>query len=260
MFGSGISKNCSLKELSLVVEVPDCLCPILNGLSVNTSILTFSVSVGTVYTTGSSNLLGQCLEKCFTLNHFMNKIDFALDRAMLFQNLSISFSNNNMIWLPAQVSCICTGLCANTSVVTLDISGCHIDTEACDAVCGMLSHNTTLKHLFLNPVHLEKQEAVTMIDSCRDSATLELLSLVQWPPKRWSSDKGKASFHYSCDPEIKSVLLEMLKLREDQKDSKPVLNVYWLVATYIVLMCIYLILSVYREYDAAKGQILPQSL
>ena len=159
-------------------------------------------------------------------------------------------------WSSAQVSSICTGLCANTSVVTLDISGCHIDTDACHAVCGMLSQNTTLKHLFLNPVHLEKQEAVAMIGSCRANVTLELLSLVHWPPV-------KDPFHYSCDPEIKSVLLKIQKLREDQEDSKPVLKVYWLVATYIVLMCCFIMLSVYRkhdEYSTAKYQILSQSL
>ena len=70
-------------------------------------------------------------------------------------------------------------LCANTTLVTLDICGCEIDTEACPAVCGMLSQNATLQNFFLNPVSLEKQEAIAMIDSCRANATLELLSLVQ---------------------------------------------------------------------------------
>ena len=99
---------------------------------------------------------------------------------------------------------ICTGLCANTTVVTLDISGCYIDTEACHAVCGMLSQNTTLQHLFLNPVQLDKQEAITMIESCRDNDTLELLSLVQWPPST-CDDEGKDPFQYLCDPEINRV-------------------------------------------------------
>ena len=244
VFGNGISQNCSLKKIELTVEVPDCLCPILNGLSSNTSLTIFKVSVSE---NGFSNALGHCLEKCLTLNHSLNIIDFT---ARYF------ISCKYILWSSTQVSSICSGLCANTTVVTLDITGCHIDTEACHAVCGMLSQNTTLKHFFLNPVHLEKQEAVAMIDSCRANVTLELLSLVQRSP-------GRDPFHYSCDPEIKSVLLKIQKLREDQEDNKPVLNVYWLVATYIVLMCCYLILSVYREcneYQTAKNWILPQSL
>ena len=223
VFGNGISQNYSLKELQLTVEVPDCLCPILNGLSSNASITTFRVYVSEI---GVSNALGQCLEKCLTLNHSLNILDFTE------RNILIKY-----IWSSTEVSCICTGLCANTTVVTLDISGCHIDTEACHAVCSMLSQNTTLKHFFLNPVHLEKQEAVAIIDSCRANATLELLSLVHWPPNIYVYDSKP--FRYSCDPEIKTMLLKILKLREDQENSKPVLNVYWLVATYIVLMCCY---------------------
>ena len=122
------------------------------------------------------------------------------------------------------MSSICTGLCANTTVVTLDISGCYIDTKACHAVCSMLSQNTTLQHLYLNPVHLEKQEAVALIDSCRGNATLKLLSLVQWPPKRWSDDEGKDPFHYYRDAEISHILQQI----------QPLLNVYWLVIIYIV--------------------------
>ena len=127
---------------------------------------------------------------------------------------------------------ICTGLCANTTVVILDITGCYIDTDACHAVCGMLSQNTTLQHLFLNPVHLEKQQAIAMIDSCRANATLELLSLVQWPPKiSWLNNQGKDPFQYSCDPEITHVLLKIQKLRQDK--DEPLLSVYWLVRSYI---------------------------
>ena len=130
----------------------------------------------------------------------------------------------------------------STTVVTLDISGCYIDTDACHAICGMLSQNTILQHLFLNPVHLEKQQAITMIDSCRANATLELLSLVQWPPKMWPDDQGKDPFQYSCDLEINLVLLKIQILRQEK--DKPLLNVYWLVVIYIVLMCCYLILYV----------------
>ena len=230
VFGNIISQNCSLKKLCIKVDTADFLDPILNGLSSNISITTFKAWPDK---TSASNTLGQCLKKCLILNHSLNVVDFTC----IIQHLCVS-------WSPTQVSSICTGLCANTTVVTLDISGCYIDTDACYAVCGMLSQNTTLQHLFLNPVHLEKQQAVTMIDSCRANATLELLSLVQWPPKipQIFDVQGKDPFQYSCDPEINRVLLKIQKLRQEK--DKPLLSVYWLVAIYIVLMCCYLILYV----------------
>ena len=217
VFGDIISQNCSLKTLLINVATADCLDPILNGLSSNTSITTFRAWPGE---TGASNILGQCLEKCLTLNHSLNTVDFTSSNCLL-QIFHVS-------WSSTQVCSICTGLCANTTVVTLDISGCYIDTEACHAVCGMLSQNTTLQHLFLNPVQLDKQEAITMIESCRDNTTLELLSLVQWPPKIYPDDDGderKNPFQYSCDPEYKHVLLKIQKLRQER--DKPLLNVYW---------------------------------
>ena len=213
VFGNIISQNCSLKILCLEVATADCLVPILNGLSSNTSITTFSAWPDK---SGASNTLGHCLKKYLTLNHSLNVVHFT--------NISL-ISLNYVSWSSTQVCSICTGLCANTTVVTLDISGCYIDTEACHAVCGMLSQNTTLQHLFLNPVHLVKQEAITMIESCTDNDTLKRLSLVQWPPKTLlSDDGGKESFQNSCDPEINDVLLEI------QKRRQPLLNVYWLVS------------------------------
>ena len=232
VFGNIINQNCSLKKLYITVATADYLDPILNGLSSNTSITTFKAWPGI---TGASNTLGQCLEKCLILDHSLNVVDFT---SSTIQHLYVS-------WSSTQVSSICTGLCANTAVVTLDITGCYIDTDACHAVCGMLSQNTTLQHLFLNPVHLEKQQAIAMIDSCRANATLELLSLVQWPPKismLWLNIQGKDPFQYSCDPEINHVLLKIQKLRQDK--DEPLLSIYWLVAIYIVLMCCYLILYV----------------
>ena len=219
VFGNIISQNCSLKILCVDVATGDCLDPILNGLSSNTSITTFSAWPNKVC---ASNTLGQCLVNCLTVNCSVNIIDFTSYFSIPIQYVS---------WSSTQVCSICTGLCANTTVVTLDISGCCIDTEACHAVCGMLSQNTTLQHLFLNPVHLEKQEAITMIENCRGNDTLELLSLVQWPAKRWSS------FQYSCDPEINHVLLKIQKLRQER--DEPHLNVYWLVSFH----CIDLLLS-----------------
>ena len=235
VFGNIISQNCSLKELYITVATADCLDPILNGLSSNTSITNFKAWPDK---TGASNTLGQCLEKCLILNRSLNIVDFTPP--------FYTIQPNYVAWSPAQMSSICTaGLCANTTVVTLDITGCYIDTDACHAVCGMLSQNTTLQHLFLNPVRLEKQQAIVMIDSCRTNATLELLSLVQWPPKIpqiWADDQRKDPFQYSCDPQINHVLLKIQKLRQDK--DEPLLSVYWLVATYIVLMCCYLILYV----------------
>ena len=219
VFGNIISQNCSLKELCINVATADCLGPILNGLSSNTSITKFRSHPSKIC---ASNTLEQCLERCITLNRSLNIIDFTVKSSTLSRPLYIS-------WSPTQVSSICTGLCFNTTVVTLlDISGCYVDSEACNAVCGMLPQNTTLQHLFLNPVHLEKQEAIAMIDSCRANGTLELLSLVQWPPKTDVNKQGKNSFQYSCDLEIILVLLKIRKFRQESP-----LNVHWLVAIYI---------------------------
>ena len=144
VFGNIISQNCSLKDLHIAVATADCLDPILNGLSSNTSITTFKACP---HKTGASKTLGQCLEKCLILNHSLNIVDFT--------SFPYDIQSFYVSWSPTQVCSICTGLCANTTVVTLDISGCYIDTDACHAVCGMLSQNTTLQHLFLNPVYLE---------------------------------------------------------------------------------------------------------
>ena len=220
VFGYIISQNCSLKTLRLEVATADCLYPILNGLSSHTSITTF---ISWPYETDASDILGQCLEKCLILNRSLNIIDFTSPDIV--PKVYVS-------WSSTQVCSICTGLCANTTVVTLDISGCYINTEACHAVCGMLSQNTTLQHLFLNPIQLDKQEAMTMVESCRDNDTLELLSLVQWPPKMLWDDRGKNQFQYLCDPEINHVLLKIQKLREAR--DKPLLNVYWLVSFHCI--------------------------
>ena len=225
VFGKVISQNCSLKEFYIRVATADCLDPILNGLSSNTSITTFRTGPSKA---GTFNTLGQCFKNCLTLNHSLNIMDFT---ALIRFTPPLYVS-----WTSTQVSSICTGLCTNTTVVTLDISGCYIDTKACHSVCVMLSHNTALKHLFLNPLHLEKQDAVAMIDCCRANDTLELLSLVQWPPKNWydvCDSEGKYrerlikindSFQYSHDPEITHILQQI----------QPHLNVYWLVTIYIV--------------------------
>ena len=73
VFGKAISHNCSLKELYVKVATADCLDPILSGLSSNTSITTFRTYPSKA---GISNILGQCLKKCLTLNHSLNIMDF----------------------------------------------------------------------------------------------------------------------------------------------------------------------------------------
>ena len=213
VFGNIISQNCSLKELFIQVATADCLDPILNGLSSNTSITTFKAWPSK---TGTSNSLGQYLKKCLTLNKSVNVIDFTAVHLMLSSYVS---------WSHRQVNIICAGLCDNTTLVTLDISGCDINTKACRAVCDMLSKNKTLQHLFLNPALLEKREAIALINSrrCNPESAIKHLSLVKWPPKFWSGSDRKDSFQYSCDQEITDILQQIQEL----------LNVYWLVAIYI---------------------------
>ena len=239
VFGNIISKNCSLKELHIAVATADCLDPILNGLSSNTSIATLAIWPWPSKRSISSTS-GQLLKKCFTLNRSLNNIDFTDYDPVCLPHFDLARPPLHVLWSSMQVCSICTGLCANTTVVTLDISGCYIDTEACHAVCGMFSQNTTLQHLLLNPVHLEKQEAITMIENCRDNDTLKLLSLVQWPPKLISN--GKDPFKYSYDEEITHTLQEIHKLRQNK--DKPLLNVSWLAtlncinALFSILYCI----------------------
>ena len=208
VLGNIISQNCSLEELHINVATVDCLIPILNGLSSNTSIRIFR---GWPNVVSNSSILGQSLNQCLTSNHLLNIVDFTNE-------------TKYVSWSSTQVVSVCTGLRANTTVVTLDISGCAIDTKACHAICEMLSQNTTLQHLFLNPVNLEKQEAIAIIDSCRVNVTLELLSLVHWPPKI----NEQNPFPYLCNSEINQVLQKIHSLREEK--NEPHLRIYWLVA------------------------------
>ena len=204
-FGEMLSQNKGIKGLhALQVTDADCLCPILNGLSVNSTV---TLLKAWPKSTGSSNTLGQCLGKCLATNESLVIIDFAC------------FSDKHVTWSPAQVGSICKGLHNNITMVTLDISGCSIDSAASDAVSVMLSSNTSLRHLFLNPCHIEKPEAVTIINSCRSNSTLELLSLVQWPEKK---------FHFATDKEIVEVLFQVHH-QSRQGRGHPILKIYWLV-------------------------------
>ena len=220
VFSNLVSQNYSLKELHINIATADCLGPILNGLSSNTLVTIFRAWPSEI---SNSDTSARSLQKCLTSNHTLKVID--LTEQVFNDNYHIS-------WSSTQVISICTGLCANTTVVTLDISGCCIDAEACEAVCEVLSQNTTLQHLFLNPVLLEKQEAVTIIDSCRANATLELLSLVHWPPKTFIC-QGKVQFQYSFDPKVDDMLQKLQSCQQEK--GKPLLKVYWLVTlTFIV--------------------------
>ena len=129
-----------------------------------------------------------------------------------------SLSNKYILWPSAQLICIFTNL-ADTTLKTLDISGCYIDRTAGDAVCTMLSLNTPLEILLLNPVHLEEPEAVTMIKTCNtNNETLELLSLIKWP-----NDK----FLFAVSQEVSHALTLVQISRQDNR--KPMLNIVWLV-------------------------------
>ena len=216
LFGNLISQNRSLKELCIKVATANCLDPILNGLAhslaANASITTFRIWLDE---TGTCNTLGECLNKCLVPNSSLNILDFSDGQSNLRPPQYVS-------WSSTQVISICTGLYTNTTLITLDISGCYIDNEACNAVCNMLSQNNKLQHLFLNPVHLEKQEAVCIIENCKNNTNLELLSFVHWPPKRLEHGQGSDPFHYSTDEEVKYLVQQIQKLRQE-----PFLNIYW---------------------------------
>ena len=217
VFGNIIRQNCSLKELWINVANVNCLDPILNGLSSNASITTFRTWPDK---TGTSNTLGQCFNNCLHHNRSLKVIDFNDALSMLRPPLYIT-------WSSTQVNSVCAGLCANTTLATLDISGCYIDNEACRAVCGMFSQNATLQHLFLNPVHLEKQEAIAMIDGCKTNNTLKLLSLVQWPLKKLLLSQGNNPFQFYTDEDVGFAIQQMQKLRKQR--NKPILHIYWSV-------------------------------
>ena len=203
-FGDILSHNASLKEVhGLQVTNADCLGPILSGLSSNTMVTLLKAWPKAA---DSSNTLGQCLEECLTSNQSLTSIDLAY------------YSDQYVTWSSSQVGNICTGLHVNTSLVTLDISGCSIDSAAIDALCEMMSLNSSLKYFFVNPVDLQKTEAVTMIQGCEVNDTLEVLSLVQWPA-------GK--YEFCSDEEIEHTLQVIGKSRQDK--NKKLLQVYWLV-------------------------------
>ena len=241
LFSNIVSKSSSLKNLNARdVSDVNVITSILQGLYSNQSITSLKTWPGPF---GTSHKLGQDLGKCLAVNQTLTIIDFT------------SFPHQNPIeyvqWSSEHVCCICTGLQSNNSLVTLDISGCYIDKTASDAVCVMLSVNTSLKHLFLNPVHLEKLEAIAIFNSCVSNTTLELLTLFWLPGRKssispWSlvhqSDMDMQSktipfwgpqkeFLFTKDKEI-GVLLDCVQ-RCRQEKKQPSLSILWYAVNVI---------------------------
>ena len=209
-FGDMLSQNKSLKELhALQVTTADFLCPILNGLSANNSV---TLLKAWPKSTSGSDTLGQCLSHCLTVNKSLVTIDFAC------------FSDKHVTWSPVQVGSICIGLHNNITMATLDISGCSVDNMAGDAISTMLLSNSSLKHFFLNPLDMDKSDAITIIKSLQTNVTLELLSLVHWPDKM---------FNFKESEEITEVLIQVHQLRESQ--GYPPLKIYWLVDHFVIV-------------------------
>ena len=93
---------------------------------------------------GDSITLGKSIEKCIASNQSLTCIDFT----GMYPHVMFRSMNGNM-WSSSQVCSICTGLQYNNTLIMLDIAGCYIDKTASDAVCVMLSLNTSLQYLFL---------------------------------------------------------------------------------------------------------------
>ena len=241
LFSDIISKNCSLKKLT-TCEIADVkvIMSILKGLSSNQSITYFKTWPDPC---GTSHKLGQQLGKCLASNQTLISLDFT----------STSYQNpiQYVQWSSVHVCCIFTGLLSNNTLVTLDISGCHVDNTAGNALCTMLSQNTSLKHLFLNPVHLTKLQASSIFQSCVNNATLELLTLY-WLPGRqsvlapcrslvhqpkvesgciplWSPQK---ELPFAEDKEIIAVLDEVHKCRQER--TQPSLEILWYVTNNVL--------------------------
>jgi len=205
-----LSQNFSLLELHLNVATTKPVDPILNILSTNTKLILLRLWPNS----SDASTIGQCLENFLSLNQSLTIVDFT--------SSGYDIVINHILWSSVQVTFACTGLQSNSTIVTLDISGCNIDKTAGDSVCAMLSLNTSLRHLFLNPVHMEKSLAAAVMESCNKNTTLQLLSLVHWPDKVIFE---ASKFSYSDDEGIASVLEQVRKSRQD--NSHPALNIIW---------------------------------
>ena len=194
----------------------DHLAILFDGLSSNKTVAVLIVHPSCV---SDSITLGPSIEKCLVTNQSLTFINFWGEPFTDIRNMEAT-------WSSPQVCSICTSLKSNNTLVTLDISGCQIDNTASDAVCVMLSLNTSLQHLFLNPVHLEKPEAVAIIDTCNTNTTLEVLSLVKWPKEKQGNESiDDLEFTFSSNQEINRIISQVKKSRQDKKK----LDVLWLV-------------------------------
>jgi len=200
-----LSQKICLRDLNML-EIPNdkCLNPILSGLTSNTTLKLFRVSPRSLQ---SYHSVGHWLKKCFMSNQSLTTVDFTGYPASL---------DRYILWSSSQVCSICTGLQSNNTLVTLDVTGCYIDKTASDAVCVMLSLNTSLQHLFLNPIHMEKPEAIAIINSCNINTKLMVLSLVK---------SMKSKFPFATDQEVNNGLTLVQNYRQSRK--MPSLNVIW---------------------------------
>ncbi|XP_065907269.1 NACHT, LRR and PYD domains-containing protein 12-like [Dysidea avara] len=228
VFSTIITQNESLRMLTAFDVVDNVMITsILQGLSFNTTITSLTAWPGPL---SATHMLGQCLGKCLASNQSLTVIDFTSSE----YKQPIDYVR----WSSEHVCCICTGLQSNNSLVTLDISGCCIDKAASDAVCDMLLANTSLKHLFLNPNHMEKPEAIKILNGCNNNTTLKLLALfwlsgwqspyllpATWSPfddSFWSPPKG---FTFINDRDVVFIMEQVQKCRQNRK--QPPLRILW---------------------------------
>jgi len=216
-----LKENNSIRLLHIKdAGTDDSLATIFDGLSSNKSVTTFRVWCMSVVNSNCTVKFAQSLEKCFQTNQSLTFIDF----------FGHSWSGDKLryskVWSSLQVCSFCTIIQYNKTLVTLDITGCYIDERASDAVRVMLSLNTSLQHLFLNPTHMEKLEAVAIFGNCKANTTLKLLSVM------WVHDE----FVYATDQDIIHILGQVQVIRENKR--KPMLKVIWLVSDSVNIILI----------------------
>ena len=225
-FSGILSHNSSIRKLHIKhVDTDDCLGVIFGGLSLNRSVKTFRSwpkSISRIYS--GVPKFAQWFKNTES-NCFLKFIDFAeCPHALFYNHVKPNGIAVKIVWSSSQVCSFCTILQSNTTLVTLDISGCYIDKEASFALCIMLLQNASLKHLFLNPAYMEKSEAIAIIDICNTNKALEVLSLYRCQHTLiWFTDV----FIYANDPEINFQLDKVRDSRESE--GEPILKVIWLV-------------------------------
>ncbi|XP_065900460.1 NACHT, LRR and PYD domains-containing protein 14-like isoform X2 [Dysidea avara] len=199
------------------VNAMDSLVNICDGLSSTKTLQKFSVHLDSADT---SFVFEKRFAKCLTSNQSLTLVDFT----GIFGFLCI---DEHVQWSSSQVCFFCSGLQSNSTVTLLDITGCYIDKTASDSVSKMLSVNTSLRHLFLNPVHMEKPDAVMIIESCKTNTELEILSL----HCNWLDDQSETNkFTFATDPKICEMVGQVQNSRQDK--MKPNLHIIWELKEY----------------------------